>query len=217
MSSSIWEQCGAVLSRDSMLGGAAALATQKLSSQTHACPAPSLPVAAALDLIGDFRVDDDYSWPKLNVSPKSKNEDLVLHPSGAVLPSAIAQFLRPYQREGVAFIYSHYQRGQGCILADDMGLGKTVQAIAFFWVVLNKTGSRDDLHALAVRCPDSPKVLLVLPASVMYQWRAELETWMPCNVCIYHGGKPLSPPTPPPHPHPTSVLCLATSLFSYSC
>jgi SNF2 family DNA or RNA helicase len=183
MSSSIWEQCGYLLSPSSLNDASGA----QLSQTTAAVAA--LPVAAALDLDGDFRANDGCTWPKLNVAPKSTDEDLILDSSGAHLPRNVAKFLRPYQLEGVKFIYSHYARDQGCILADDMGLGKTVQTIAFFYVLLNKTGTQADEDALGYRNVDSPKVLLVLPASVMYQWQGELDNWMCCSACLYHGSK----------------------------
>ncbi len=165
MSTSIWEQCGTLLSSSSLLGlhAASNAAACTLPSQLPLPLAaePALPVAAALDLVGDFRVDDGLSWPKLNVAPKSRAEDLVLDPSGACLPSSVAKFLRPYQLEGVRFIHSHFVRGRGCVLADDMGLGKTVQTIAFFYVALGKSGTETDVDALSFRNHDSPKVLLV--------------------------------------------------------
>jgi SNF2 family DNA or RNA helicase len=188
MSSSIWEQCGCLLSRSSLSESSGA---QLPLSQPQAS-VPLLPVAAALDIIGDFRVNDGCTWPKLNVAPKSADEDLILESTVgcvAYLPSNVAKFLRPYQLEGVKFIYSHFARGQGCILADDMGLGKTVQAIAFFYVILSKSGTQSDEDALSFRNHESPKVLLVLPASVMYQWKGEIENWMCCDICMYHGSK----------------------------
>jgi hypothetical protein len=189
MSASIWEQCGTLLSGAPLLAQhSVSSAPPRTSSSQLPLPlaaAPALPVAAALDLVGDFRVDDRCCWPKLNVAPKSRDEDLILDPSAAYLPSTVAKFLRSYQLEGVKFIHSHFVRGQGCILADDMGLGKTVQTIAFFYVVLGKSGTQSDLDSLGYRNRDSPKVLLVLPASVMYQWQGELDSWMCCSVCMY--------------------------------
>jgi SNF2 family DNA or RNA helicase len=193
MSSSIWEQCGALLPSRSLSALQVPSATHPLNSDLQSSTLsigapPALPVAAALDLVGDFRVDDGFSWPKLNVAPKSRDEDLILD-TGACLPSTVAKFLRPYQLEGVKFIHSHFVRGQGCILADDMGLGKTVQTIAFVYVILHKSGARSDADALALRNLHSPKILLVLPASVMYQWQGELDNWMCCSICIYHGSE----------------------------
>ena len=49
--------------------------------------------------------------------------------------------LRPYQRDGVLWMYERYYRRQGMILNDDMGLGKTVQVIALLAALYHKTGA----------------------------------------------------------------------------
>lgn len=53
--------------------------------------------------------------------------DFELSKDGHQIPYTINRYLRDYQREGAQFLYSHYNRKNGCILGDDMGLGKTVQ------------------------------------------------------------------------------------------
>ena len=69
--------------------------------------------------------------------------------------------LMPFQLEGVrALIDSHR-----LLLADDMGLGKTIQAI----VALRLLHARRDIRS----------ALVVAPASVLDQWRRELEKWAP--------------------------------------
>ena len=39
--------------------------------------------------------------------------------------------LRPYQKQGVAWLHFLRENGFGGILADEMGLGKTLQTLAF--------------------------------------------------------------------------------------
>ncbi len=46
------------------------------------------------------------------------------------LPDTLQAELRPYQKEGVAWLQFLREHELGGILADDMGLGKTVQTIA---------------------------------------------------------------------------------------
>lgn len=65
--------------------------------------------------------------------------------------------LYPYQWEGVTFLQTHRR----AYLADEMGLGKTVQAIT------------------AARFEQVENVLVVCPASVIPNWRAEFRTWWP--------------------------------------
>ena len=67
--------------------------------------------------------------------------------------------LAPYQIAGITRLASG-----SLILADDMGLGKTIQAIG---------GLR-----LRARAGGGP-ALVVVPASILLQWRAELRDWAP--------------------------------------
>jgi non-specific serine/threonine protein kinase len=79
--------------------------------------------------------------------------------------------LRPYQKTGVNWLWLLSQLGLGACLADDMGLGKTMQVIALLLVLKkrrNKTPS-----------------LLVLPASLLANWKTELERYGPSLRCLF--------------------------------
>ncbi len=79
--------------------------------------------------------------------------------------------LRPYQQEGVNWLNSLYEARLHGLLADDMGLGKTVQLLAF----LSRL-PREGLH------------LLVVPTSLIFNWRKEIEHFLPSTpVTIHHG------------------------------
>lgn len=86
--------------------------------------------------------------------------------SGAVdfaeIPDSLAQLLRPYQREGIAWMQALASRGMGGILADDMGLGKTLQALAV-------------IRSLR----DAGPALVVCPSSLVFNWMAEAEKFAP--------------------------------------
>ncbi len=90
----------------------------------------------------------------------------------AVKPgNALKATLRPYQQDGVNWLWLLSQLGLGACLADDMGLGKTMQVISLL-LVLKKRGS------------DKPS-LLVLPASLLGNWQSELERFAPSLRCLF--------------------------------
>ena len=79
--------------------------------------------------------------------------------------------LRPYQAEGVRWMYHLSELGMGGILADDMGLGKTLQTLTF----IQKRGGR---------------ALVVCPSSLVSNWAAEAQKWVPdLKVACHVGGK----------------------------
>ena len=82
------------------------------------------------------------------------------------LPSGLHAELRPYQREGFAWLALLFEQGLGGVLADDMGLGKTVQTLALI------------AHARE-QSPGAPPFLVVAPASVLPVWRREAERFAP--------------------------------------
>jgi len=73
--------------------------------------------------------------------------------------------LRPYQRTGVEWLRFMSELGLGACLADDMGLGKTIQVLGL--LADGKTST-----------PEPPS-LLVAPASLLANWRSELQRFAP--------------------------------------
>ena len=76
--------------------------------------------------------------------------------------------LRPYQREGLAWLASLRELGLGGCLADDMGLGKTVQVLAL--LAREVAGAKD---------ASGRPTLVVAPLSVVFNWRREAERFAP--------------------------------------
>lgn len=92
------------------------------------------------------------------------------------LPSRFTGVLREYQKIGFDWLLFLYQHRFGACLADDMGLGKTIQAIAFLGWVAEQ--------------PDRGISLVVVPPSLVYNWRKELERFAPyLNIREYTGSK----------------------------
>lgn len=90
------------------------------------------------------------------------------------VPAAVRAELRPYQREGFHFLAYLTANRFGGVLADDMGLGKTLQTLA--WLVwLSQESGRES----APTAPAGSPTLVVCPKSVMDNWRAEAERFVP--------------------------------------
>ncbi|MEI8373369.1 MAG: DEAD/DEAH box helicase [Planctomycetota bacterium] len=75
--------------------------------------------------------------------------------------------LRPYQTTGVDWLRFLTGLGLGACLADDMGLGKTIQILALF------------LDLKGQKTPKPKPSLLVLPASLLGNWKAEMARFAP--------------------------------------
>ena len=73
--------------------------------------------------------------------------------------------LRGYQKTGVSWLWFMSSLGIGACLADDMGLGKTIQVLALL-LRLKKE-------------PDKKPSLLVLPASLLANWKSEMSRFAP--------------------------------------
>ncbi|MBN2289440.1 MAG: DEAD/DEAH box helicase [Candidatus Glassbacteria bacterium] len=75
--------------------------------------------------------------------------------------------LRHYQETGHNWLWFLSNLGLGACLADDMGLGKTIQVLSLLLTLKEKKNS-----------PGKPS-LLVLPASLLANWKAEIRRFAP--------------------------------------
>ena len=80
-------------------------------------------------------------------------------------PPDLKAELRPYQRVGYSWLRFVVRLGLGACLADDMGLGKTVQVISLLLDL-----KRDKTKTAS---------LLVVPASLIANWKSELAKFAP--------------------------------------
>ena len=105
--------------------------------------------------------------------PQSGEIPPVEPPRGFALP------LRPYQQEGLAWLQFLREHDLGGILADDMGLGKTAQTLAH--LLLEKENGRLQNPAL-----------IIMPTSLIHNWREEAERFAPdLRVLSLHGKERL--------------------------
>lgn len=84
------------------------------------------------------------------------------------VPTELDKVLRGYQKTGFMWIKALKANGFGGILADDMGLGKTLQVIAFLLSEWKDGGAEKREISL-----------VVTPASLVYNWKSELERFAP--------------------------------------
>lgn len=87
--------------------------------------------------------------------------------------------LRPYQKQGVAWLWFLRENQFGGILADEMGLGKTLQTLAYLRAVsLSRATSNEQ---------KSPS-LVVCPTSLVFNWESETKRFTPdLDVAALHG------------------------------
>lgn len=119
------------------------------------------------------------------------------------LPAGLKAELRPYQLEGVRWMVQHYQNDLGACLADDMGLGKTLQTIAVLLYAKERratqiketsvAGAQLDLFSAPAADIDFLKplnALIILPASLIFNWMKEIDKFAPgLNVYNHTGPK----------------------------
>jgi superfamily II DNA or RNA helicase len=124
-------------------------------------------------------VGDVADWSKVVAG-----ESLAKSLAGLRSPQALADLdpgpslhaeLRPYQKIGLRWLWWLQSLGLGGCLADDMGLGKTLQVIALLVLLKKKGGAGNEPS------------LLVVPASLIANWRAEIARFAPSlRVFVAH-------------------------------
>ncbi len=141
---------------------------------------------ATLKQHGDWKVSAPTTWRE-RAAKQSGEAKLECPPLGD-----LENVLRPYQKQGVAWLHFLRANGFGGILADEMGLGKTLQTLAF----LNSLRIADcGLRNENSREPNSnPKSeirnphLIVCPTSLVFNWVAEVKKFTPqLKVLALHG------------------------------
>ena len=92
-------------------------------------------------------------------------------------PDGLGRILRPYQMEGVKYLWRTSSLGLGACLADDMGLGKTLQLLTLL-ELWKQSGELQKLPAL-----------LVLPATLLANWKSESAKFTPnLKISVLHAS-----------------------------
>ena len=141
-------------------------------------------------------------WAGLTVDPSLETTLAELRDptklSGAAPPTLQAE-LRPYQQTGVNWLRFMHRLNLGACLADDMGLGKTIQVIALLLHMKQTEGE--------------PMVsLLVLPASLIGNWKAEIVRFAPeITVFVAHPSERKAGDDPDAAPDLTGIDLVITT------
>jgi superfamily II DNA or RNA helicase len=131
----------------------------------------------------DWKVQAPTAW-RDRAAKQSGEAKLACPPLGD-----LESVLRPYQKQGVAWLGFLRENGFGGILADEMGLGKTLQTLAFLRSRRREEGdasgpTRNRLLTSAGAMPH----LVVCPTSLVFNWVAEAKKFTPeLKVLALHG------------------------------
>jgi len=88
--------------------------------------------------------------------------------------------LRPYQADGVRWLWFMTQLGLGACLADDMGLGKTIQVIDLIVRLKDSgTSTTSGKKSGGKQSHSAAPFLLIVPASLIGNWKQELDRFAP--------------------------------------
>ena len=102
----------------------------------------------------------DAEWPRLTVQP-----------------AFVGGTMRPYQLEGLNWMIKLHRHGVNGILADEMGTGKTMQTICLLGFLH---------HYKSIRGPH----LVIVPKSILENWRREFAMWCPAlRTVVLIGAK----------------------------
>lgn len=117
-------------------------------------------------------------------------------------PKSLKATLRPYQEEGVKWLIHLYHNQLGACLADDMGLGKTLQTIAMLLYAKEQKEKSPqpestyqgrqlsvfNAHQAALEDFSPLNAMIILPASLVFNWEEEIKKFAPQLTIYKHVG-----------------------------
>ena len=156
-------------------------AAQRLAARDGLGFAEAMRLVAGANLSEDgVATEADPSWAGVVAGPWLAQTLRSLRAPGGLpaeaQPPGLRGTLRPYQQVGVRWLQLVAGLGLGACLADDMGLGKTIQILALLLGRRRMSGER------------RPS-LLVVPASLLGNWAAEIARFAPeLAAKVAHGS-----------------------------
>ncbi len=149
-----------------------ALETQAADGEISFVEGMRLLAGASADLKHEEQVEEQRQWAHVYAGEGMREVLAGLREPEQLdeveLCGGLQGTLRPYQCDGLAWLRFLTTLGLGACLADDMGLGKTIQVLALFLC------GRDGKSAQRQK-----PSLLVVPASLLGNWRSEAERFAP--------------------------------------
>jgi non-specific serine/threonine protein kinase len=147
---------------------------------------------APADLKDDGALGDSTSWALVEAGETLRQTLAELRTPGGLEWPAPPDFrgaLRGYQLAGLNWLWLCARIGVGACLADDMGLGKTVQVLAA--LLRHKQENGADGAAKTKKNSPAPS-LLVVPASLIGNWKAEAGRFAPSlKLFVAHASETL--------------------------
>jgi non-specific serine/threonine protein kinase len=157
-----------------------ALRQQATDGQMSFIEGMRLLAGASVDLQHEEQAEEERPWVHVEAGEAMRAILAQLRqpgaPDGVDTSVGLQGTLRPYQRQGVDWLRFVTHLGLGACLADDMGLGKTIQVLALL-LYLRHAGPT----------PQRAPSLLVIPASLLGNWKTEAARFAPLLklLCIH--------------------------------
>ncbi len=123
-----------------------------------------------------------FNDPDVDIFTDASFDDFLIRLNGnnikpCKVPKSLKATLRPYQKDGLTWLFNLVELRFGGILADEMGLGKSVQLISLLLTLKEK------------QMCDLPS-LIICPASLVYNWEEEFSKFAPSiKTCVLDGSK----------------------------
>ena len=155
-----------------------ALQSQAKDSEISFIEGMRLLAGASADLKHEDEAEEELPWAHIEAGDAMREILSGLRQPGQLTAidagDGLGATLRPYQRDGLAWLHLLTRLGLGACLADDMGLGKTLQVLALV-LCLRREPSEG---------PRTPS-LLVVPASLLGNWRSEAARFTPLLKLLF--------------------------------